>query len=148
MKKVLMVVIPIIVVVVIILAAWFLFLTPSEKKEVDEESPLESNDATMISQGMFKGTSSYDVSGKAILIKDGEKYILRLEDFETESGPGLYVYLATDIDANDYVDLGELKAEKGNINYEVPANTDFKKYTFALIWCEPFGVLFGSAELE
>jgi preprotein translocase subunit YajC len=152
MKKVLMVIIPIIVVVILILATWFLFFAPQEKKEIHEESPLEMkdgmpNNATVIAQGTFKGTS-YDVSGKALLISVDNKHVLRLEDFESESGPGLYVYLAADLNADNYLDLGKLKAEIGNINYDVPANTDFKTYNKVLIWCEPFDVLFGSADLS
>jgi hypothetical protein len=58
------------------------------------------------------------------------------------------VYLATDIDADDYVNLGKLKAEIGNINYDIPENTDLEKYNKVLIWCEPFAVLFGSATLS
>ena len=57
------------------------------------------------------------------------------------------IYLSTNLDDNDYIDLGKLKATKGNMNYDVPSDTDFDKYNKVLIWCEPFGVLFGSASL-
>lgn len=60
----------------------------------------------------------------------------------------MHVWLATDTNGEDYIDLGELKATKGNINYEIPEDIDFEKYDKVLIWCVPFKVLFGYAELK
>jgi Electron transfer DM13 len=62
-------------------------------------------------------------------------------------GPDLYVYLSTDKNASDFVNLGRLKGNVGDQNYEIPDGTDFSKYDTALIWCQAFSVLFGSAEL-
>ncbi|MGI8831251.1 MAG: DM13 domain-containing protein, partial [Nitrososphaeraceae archaeon] len=45
------------------------------------------------------------------------------------------------------VNVGKLKANNGNQNYDIPAATDLSKYDTILIWCRPFSVLFGSAEL-
>jgi hypothetical protein len=149
MKKIFGAIIVIIVVIALAFAFWYYFSTWAQEGELDEESPLEMDmptNATVVKEGTFSGTS-YDVKGKALLIKVDEKYVLRLEDFESESGPGLYVYLSTSLDDDDFIDLGKLKATKGNINYDVPSDTDFEKYNKVLIWCEPFGVLFGSANL-
>jgi hypothetical protein len=46
------------------------------------------------------------------------------------------------------VSLGELKANIGNQNYEIPDGTDLAKYDTALVWCKQFSVLFGSAEIS
>jgi hypothetical protein len=70
-----------------------------------------------------------------------------LEDFSSTNGPDLYVYLSTDDSASEFVNLGQLKANKGNQNYEIPEGTDIEKYDKVLIWCKAFSVLFGSAEL-
>jgi hypothetical protein len=59
----------------------------------------------------------------------------------------LYVYLAADKSVSDSVSLGKLKANNGNQNYNIPSQTDLTKYNTVLIWCRPFSVLFGSAEL-
>jgi uncharacterized protein YneF (UPF0154 family) len=156
MKKAIIAVILIIVIILSIFGLWYYLSSQAIEKEINEESPLDMKDdmkddmpsnATLISEGQFSGTS-YDVKGKALLIKDGDKFIIRLEDFESESGPGLYVYLSTSLDDNDFINLGKLKAIKGNMNYEVASSTDFEKYDNVLIWCEPFGVLFGSAALN
>ena len=60
----------------------------------------------------------------------------------------MYVYLSTDKNAVDFVNLGRLKANNGNQNYDIPPGTDLSKYDTALIWCKAFSVLFGSAELK
>jgi len=58
------------------------------------------------------------------------------------------VYLSTDTKATEFVNLGKLKANIGNQNYEIPQDVDLKKYNKVLIWCKAFSVLFGSAELS
>jgi hypothetical protein len=83
---------------------------------------------------------------KVIPLQDGSN-ILRLEDLQVTNGPDLYVYLATDKSASDFVSLGKLKANNGNQNYNIPSETDLTKYDTIIIWCRPFSVLFGSAEL-
>ncbi|PIR46550.1 MAG: hypothetical protein COV07_03870 [Candidatus Vogelbacteria bacterium CG10_big_fil_rev_8_21_14_0_10_45_14] len=88
------------------------------------------------------------VEGKAILIENGGERTLRFEDFETVNGPDLFIYLATDETGSDFVDLGRIKATKGNINYDVPLGTDTDKYNKVLVWCRAFRVLFSLAELE
>ncbi|MGH9952595.1 MAG: DM13 domain-containing protein, partial [Nitrososphaeraceae archaeon] len=59
-----------------------------------------------------------------------------------------FVYLATDKSASDFIDIGNLKANIGNQNYQVPDGTDLAKYNTVLIWCKAFSVLFGSADLK
>lgn len=96
--------------------------------------------------GVNDGIHNAEGQSKVILLDDGRE-ILRLEDFKSTNGPDLYVYLSTDTDATDIVNLGKLKANVGNQNYEIPEGTDFKKYNKVLIWCKSFSVLFGSSEL-
>ncbi|MEI9966898.1 MAG: DM13 domain-containing protein [Candidatus Moraniibacteriota bacterium] len=71
-----------------------------------------------------------------------------LRELQTINGPDVHVYLANNLDAKDYVDLGSIKGTEGNINYEVPAGIDIDKYRYALHWCEKFSVLFNSADLS
>ncbi|MEM4392125.1 MAG: DM13 domain-containing protein [Candidatus Nitrosotenuis sp.] len=101
--------------------------------------------------GMFVGVGDgiHDAQGMAkILPLDNGASILRLEDFRSTNGPDLYVYLATDKDATDFVSLGRLKANTGNQNYDIPQGTNLAKYDTVLIWCKQFSVLFGSASLS
>ena len=83
---------------------------------------------------------------KVIPLQD-KSNTLRLENLHVTNGPDLYVYIATDKSASDFVSLGRLKANNGNQNYDIPSETDLTKYDTILIWCRPFSVLFGSAEL-
>jgi Electron transfer DM13 len=97
--------------------------------------------------GVGDGIHNAEGMAKIIPLQDGSN-ILRLEDLRVTNGPDLYVYLATDKSSSDFVNVGKLKANNGNQNYDVPTETDLTKYNTVLIWCRPFSVLFGSAELE
>lgn len=90
----------------------------------------------------------HDVTGTAKIVQDksGAKF-LRFENFHSTNGPDLYVYLATDDKASDYVTLEKLKGNIGDQNYQIPDNVDLAKYNKVLIWCKQFSVLFGSASL-
>lgn len=109
------------------------------------------NDTNMLQTGTFVGVGDgiHNAEGiaKVIPIENAGK-ILRLEDLISTNGPDLYVYLSTDKSASDFVNLGRLKANIGNQNYEIPAGTDLTKYDTVLIWCRAFSVLFGSLELR
>jgi hypothetical protein len=101
--------------------------------------------------GMFVGVNDgiHNAEGqvKVIKLSDGSNF-LRLEDFRSTNGPDLYVYLSTDKGNSDFVNLGRLKGNVGNQNYEIPQGTDLSKYDTVLIWCQAFSVLFGSSELK
>lgn len=83
---------------------------------------------------------------KVIDLTDGRTF-LRLENLKTTNGPDLYVYLSTGKEASDIVNLGRLKGNIGNQNYEIPIGTDLSKHNTVLIWCKAFSTLFGSAKL-
>jgi hypothetical protein len=93
------------------------------------------------------GIHNAEGTAKVIPLKDGTN-ILRLENLRVTNGPDLYLYLSPDKDASDIVNVGKLKANNGNQNYDIPEGTDLSKYDTVLIWCRPFSVLFGSAELN
>jgi len=84
---------------------------------------------------------------KVVNLADGKTF-LRLENLKATNGPDLYVYLSTDKGVSDFVNLGRLKGNIGNQNYEIPAGTDLAKYDTVLIWCKAFSTLFGSAKLS
>ena len=98
---------------------------------------------------------SHPTEGTALVLGDGSgQRFLRLEDFRTDNGPDLNVYLSTappDAPAgefdDDFVDLGDLKGNVGAQNYEIPVGLDLDRYSTVAIWCVRFGVVFGAAEL-
>ena len=90
-------------------------------------------------------------------LADGSR-ILRLEGLDTSDGPDLKVWLSDApvlegvagwhvFDDGAYLDLGALKANKGDQNYEIPAATVLGDYTSVSIWCARFAVSFAAAEL-
>ena len=115
-----------------------------EVLEMDEKVVLESE---IIAQGDFI-PEDHEVKGKAVLISIDQQKTLRFEDFETINGPNLHIYLSEDLEANNYIDLGKIKATKGNVNYNVDSSVDLEKYDKVLVWCVPFKVLFSYAELS
>ncbi len=92
--------------------------------------------------------SAHDVKGDIHVYQADGQRTLRFEDFETVNGPDLFIYLATDITAEDSISLGEIKATKGNVNYEIPPGIDLEKYDTVLVWCRAFKVLFSYGELK
>lgn len=100
----------------------------------------------LLAEGAFN-PRAHEVMGKALLIDDGNKKILRFEGFETINGPELHIYLSNELGGEDFIDLGKIKATKGNINYDIPLGIDTSKYNKVLVWCKPFSVLFSYAEL-
>ncbi|MFL6316274.1 MAG: DM13 domain-containing protein [Nitrososphaeraceae archaeon] len=107
--------------------------------------------STIIRTGYFIGAGDgfHNAEGLAKVIPlEGVRNILRLESFKSTNGPNVHLYLATDKAASSFIDLGRLKANNGNQNYNIPVGIDLTKYNIALIWCKDFSVLFGSAQLK
>ena len=48
----------------------------------------------------------------------------------------------------EHVELGKLKGNQGDQNYDLPAATDLNKYQAVAIYCERFQAIFGVARLE
>lgn len=125
--------------------------------KVDEAAPVfasgEQEVMTLVS-GSFVGRS-HPAEGAALVLTDGtDERVLRFEDFATDNGPDLDVYLsAAPADADegdfddDFVNLGDLKGNIGSQNYEIPPDVDLARYQTVVIWCVRFGVAFGAAEL-
>ncbi len=109
----------------------------------------ETNDLLLTGSFVGVGDGIHDAQGTAKVIPiEGGGNVLRLEDLVVTNGPDLYVYLSADKSASDFVNLGRLKANIGNQNYQILDGTDMTKYDTVLIWCRAFSVLFGGAELS
>lgn len=119
-----------------------LIVEPSPQKQ-SAPAPVEANAAAQII-----GTPGHRASGTVRLVSTGGGEVVRYENFSTVNGPDLFVYLATDLEASEFINLGALKATDGNINYTVPPGTDIKKYPYVLVWCKQFSVLFNSAKIQ
>lgn len=97
--------------------------------------------------GVGDGIHNAEGLAKILTLSNGSQ-ILRLENFKSTNGPDVHLYLSNNKQANDFIDLGRLKANNGNQNYLIPMDIDFNHYRYVIIWCKPFSVLFGSAHLN
>ena len=113
------------------------------------ETKMTNDTMTLMGNFVEAGDGFHKAEGiaKVINLADGRTF-LRLENLKTTNGPDLYVYLSVGKDASDIVNLGRLKGNIGNQNYEIPAGADLSKYDTVLIWCKAFSTLFGSAKLS
>ena len=106
-----------------------------------------------LARGTFK-TVHHDTKGTATVYRlaDG-KTVVRFSEFMTSNGPDVHVYLVKAADATDdktvsaagFVDLGSIKGNVGDQNYEVPAGFDVSKPFAVTVWCKRFGANFGTA---
>ena len=116
----------------------------AESTEMNEET-MPGEIVTLVS-GDFTGNSRYDVNGQALVLNDGtDERFLRFENFESNNGPDLKVYLRAD--DGEFVSLGELKGNIGDQNYVIPTDVDLDTFSTVEIWCERFSVGFGQAPL-
>jgi len=149
-----------VVLLVIAAGAWYAF-RPERlfiNQKVNEQFPTVSaanNATTKISSGQFHA-GAHETKGTATIFKLGDgKRTLRLTNFETSNGPDVHVYLVAANDAKDsdtvksagFVELGSLKGNIGDQNYDVPVSVDLDKYRAVTIWCARFNVNFGTAPL-
>lgn len=120
-----------------------------ERNTENPEGAVDPSPVVALSKSIpITDTPLHPASGQVRLVETGRKKILRYENYKTINGPDVRVYLATDTNATDFIDLGPIKGTEGNINYDIPEGTDLEKYHWALTWCEDFNVLFNSANLN
>ena len=137
--------------------AWYAF-RPERlfiNQKVNEQFPTASAASNKLASGQFH-SGAHETKGTAVVFQlaDGKK-TLRLTDFATSNGPDVHVYLVAAGDAKDndtvtnagFIDIGTLKGNIGDQNYELPANADLAKYRSVTIWCKRFSVNFGTAPL-
>jgi len=105
-----------------------------------------------LARGKVEVADEGSASGVATLVRkaSGER-VLTLTDFEVANGPDLRVYLVPGDgkDTGDKIDLGGLKGNIGNQQYDVPRDADTPaRYRTVVIWCRSFSVAFARATLQ
>jgi hypothetical protein len=78
---------------------------------------------------------------------DATKKYLSFENFKTDAGPDLYIYLAEDKNATGSIIVMKLD-KTGTFTLDIPSTANLTKQKYVLVWCKQFTVLFGSAKLE
>ncbi|MEZ4668664.1 MAG: DM13 domain-containing protein [Anaerolineae bacterium] len=122
---------------------------------MDEAMPEMPAEPAVVSQGSFIAIDAvHKAEGSATIYDVDGQQVLRFENFSVTNGPDLHVILSkiTPTDTfggvgDDMIDLGKLKGNIGNQNYDIPAEVDLSQYQSVVIYCVPFGVVFSSAGL-
>jgi hypothetical protein len=145
----------------VLVAAWWAFRPEKLWVNVKVNEPAPSGtsaDLQPLYTGLMAGRA-HPTSGRASIYQTlGGKRDLRLTDFTTSNGPDVHVLLVTSTDENlrqefvkgelSGVELGQLKANQGDQNYDLPDSADLSRYDAVVIYCVRFHVVFGVAKLE
>ncbi len=121
-------------------------------KEMSDSMP--DSEFREVATGTFVEVAHEGTGDAKVITLGDSELILRLENLDVLNGPDLRVllspstYVKGKADLGDYVELGELKGNKGNQNYEIPSDVDFAKYNSVIIYCKSFGVVFNVAKLD
>jgi hypothetical protein len=97
-------------------------------------------------------SGEHATTGRAAIVRLAEGgRVLTLTDFDTSAGPDLRVRLVpgrtSDGAAPGAVDLGALKGNRGDQQYDLPGGARTAGAT-VVIWCRAFSAVFGHAPLE
>jgi len=145
--------------VVLGVVLWYLFRPELlfVNKQVNEEqvASIGASVAREVAAGRFHSVAHETHGTATIQDVGGGRRILRLTDFATSNGPDVRVYLVAAADASDnesvtkagFVELGRLKGNQGDQNYDVPDDLDLSRYRAVTIWCRRFSVNFATAPL-
>jgi pentapeptide MXKDX repeat protein len=126
--------------------------------KMQDDKMMHDGNAKTLETGKFHG-EVHATSGRATVYQEADgKLVLRLTNFKTSNGPDVHVILVATKDAGDdanflksnteRLELGKLKGNEGDQNYEIPAATDLTKFQTVSIYCERFNANFGAAPLE
>ena len=102
-----------------------------------------------LAKGSFAGADGHAGTGVATLIKqpNGSR-VLTFTEFDVDPGVDVDVFLSADPDdISDRIELGDLKGNVGDQQYDVPADADLGRYSNVILWCEPFTVRIAFASL-
>lgn len=149
----------------VVFKPWLLFVNTEINDEIPVAASAPPTDGSpaqvpvVVSQGSFI-SHEHDTSGSVSIIEkpDGTR-VLAIEDLSTTTGPDVHVWLSagevipgvsgwrTAGDAA-HVDLGQIKGNRGDQVYTIPAGTDLGAHPAVVLWCVQFSVSFGAAELR
>jgi hypothetical protein len=123
---------------------------------VSPPAPGESDAAAprnvLLARGGFEPVA-HSARGTARVIRTPSGRVLTLTGFEVDNGPDLRVYVVngparSEAEVDEFTDLGALKGNKGNQQYELPRQIDLDRPHTVVIWCRAFSVNFARAPLS
>ena len=122
------------------------------------EMPPEMDEPVVLASGQFRDADSFHKGSGAVTLyrlPTGEG-LVRFEGLSVTNGPDLRVLVTAhpdpmtraDVHDSDYTEIGKLKGNKGDQNYDVPADLDLSSIRSIVIYCAPFQVVFSVAPLQ
>ena len=150
----------ILIVLAVLVIAWYLFrpekLLISSKVNEDFPHTAESGNQEIIFEGNFKPVAHEAEGVATVYDTGGGNKVLRFTDFIFSNCPYFHVYLVAADDPMDsetvkqseVYELGSIKGNVGNQNYELSSDVDLNKFKSVVIWCKRFGVNFAVAKLD
>lgn len=125
---------------------------------MNEQMPAAAQSPARVKGGALRdGDSFHKGSGQATIYRlpDGS-HTLRLANLRVTNGPDLRVILTPHpnpttpdhVKAPGFVELGKLKGNIGDQNYDIPVTVDPAAQGSVVIYCYPFNVIFSIAPLQ
>lgn len=112
-------------------------------------SPGVHAEGAKVSSGQFEGRSDHVTTGGVSISKDGDIYVVTLEDdFSLDGAPDPKLGFAK---GGTYVQASEfsiLNSKTGKQVYQLPANINPTAYDEIVVWCGQFSVPLGIASLK
>jgi len=107
-------------------------------------------ESEIVVEGPFNiiGTPLHPASGQIEIIRSPKETLIQYKNYNGTNGPDLKIYLAKDLDAKEFISLGNSRSNKGNIIYGTPLDIDFNEYLYILTWSETLGVLFDYVKIK
>ena len=119
---------------------------PSPQAAEAAEAAVAVPDVRVVATGTFRGQAHPAVGTATVLERADGSRVLTLTGFATDPGPDLRVRLVprAGADAGQGADLGALKGNRGDQQYDVPREAAVGA---VVVWCRAFSVAFGEAAL-
>jgi Electron transfer DM13 len=141
---------------VVLLAAWTEPWKLLARRTFHEAAP---EGARTIAMGKFIGHVHHAAGTARLVVLPDNKHLLRVEGLRTTQGPRVHVWLidrridhATasrhTVKTVAHVDLGPMRANRGDANYLLPDDARITSAKTAILWCARFRVVFGFAPLD
>jgi hypothetical protein len=113
---------------------------------VPTTSAFDTKNQTLVLKGNFMSNAHTVVGTVKVYENTDKKRTLVFENFSTDAGPDLRIWVAENTSATNYIEVAN-KVTNGNFYVAAPTNADLSKQPYVLIWCKSFTVLFGNAKL-
>ena len=128
--------------------------------KVSNQPLISQSNATVISSGNFQ-PAEHPTTGAVRLVRENDQHYIEFDsDFQTDSGPDLYVILhrsanvvgmaeppAYSLKEENYLAIAPLQNVSGAQRYLIPEAVDLSEYQSVAVWCRQFNATFGAASL-